>query len=120
VYPGDADSGYIFMATLTKASTKLTLEVKGAKQDDIFTINLPTALTGFNVGDVIKLSTLPGNKYANVTRAGTVYNLLGTLVGSLSSIINQDTVSATFTDATNTTSSTSTSQISYKEKHIGF
>jgi len=78
VYNGDIDSGFLFTITANASTNFFTIqntETNGAIRTMTF-----SDTTGLLIsGDVIKISTVPGNKYVTRTRSGTENSILWAL-----------------------------------------
>jgi hypothetical protein len=78
VYNGDVEVGVLFRLIMSGSPTFITL--KNQTRNETITIDTDkfTAFVGTPIqsGDIISISTVPGNKFARLVRNGTVKNIL--------------------------------------------
>lgn len=71
-YGGNVDTGIVFTLTANRAMGGFTINCQAA--GDV--VKQMPFLAAINSGDVIEISTIPGNKYATLTRGGVVSSIL--------------------------------------------
>lgn len=71
-YDGNVDTGIVFSLTANRAMAGFTINCQAA--GDVVK-QMPFTAT-INSGDVIEISTIPGNKYATLTRGGVISSIL--------------------------------------------
>lgn len=74
IYPGTVETGIIFRLLVNRAITEFTL-YHSPSDDTLRSLEFATA-SPLIAGDVLTISTIPGNKYARLTRGGVNTSLL--------------------------------------------
>lgn len=77
-YNGDIDSGFLFTITATAAVASFTLQ-NTLDDGSVKTMTFSDSLGTLVSGDIIKVSTVPGNKYVTRTRSGVETSILWAL-----------------------------------------
>jgi hypothetical protein len=74
VYPGSVETGIIFRLLVDRALTEFTIYHRPA-DDTLRSLNFSLA-GGLVSGDVVSISTIPGNKFVTLTRGGVSSSVL--------------------------------------------
>lgn len=79
-YAGSSETGFLFHSVLNAAVAATGIAIVTDQPDSASSGGIKhktlSIVTAFNNGDIVDISTIQGNKYANLTRAGVVTSLL--------------------------------------------
>lgn len=73
-YPGTVETGFLFKLLINRAITEFTMYHRPS-DDSLRALEFQSPLP-MEAGDVLAISTQPGNKYATLTRAGVATSIL--------------------------------------------
>lgn len=76
-YSGNIPVGFLLEYTITEAISEGRLELVKLGSDGKLSL-----LSAFNIGDVIRINTVPGAKYVQRVRSGTTTSILGAFSGA--------------------------------------